>query len=206
MKTDTPLLPDGVAESWFHVHAGGEVWTSRVCRGADLLNVLDELVGTDERDAEHLANADNWYVLDGKCRSISIACGEDPDIEITMIEDRGFAALAEHYTQLRNLLTGFVRLTNNEGKDGWRVTLEYDNYHDGARVIDADGKVIAECYDSMSDDGEECGDRQCIEAMRRAVCGIKPGDCELDELRPYGTAETAGTCGHTGSASIIRKP
>lgn len=174
MKTDIPTLPPGVAEAWFHVHAGGEVWTSRVCRGADLPKVLAELMVLDQHEIDRLANADSWYVLDGKCRSISFACGEDPDLEVTMIEDRGFAALAEHAQQLRQLLTGFVRLTNNEGKAGWRVTLDYDNYHDGARVIDADGKVIAECYDSMSDDGEECGDRQCIEAMRRAALGIKP--------------------------------
>lgn len=174
MKTDTLSLPPGVAEAWFHLSAGGETYVSRVCRGRDILKVLEDLIPMADQCATDLANPDYWHQIEGRCVSCSIPCGEDSDIEIALIDDRGFAALSEHAESLRKLLVGFVRLTNNEGKDGLRVTLDYDNYHDGARVIDADGKVIAECYDSMSDDGEECGDRQCIEAMRRAVMGEKP--------------------------------
>jgi hypothetical protein len=44
-------------------------------------------------------------------------------------------------------LEGLLNLTNNEGVAGWRVTLSYDNYQDGALVINANGKVISECYD-----------------------------------------------------------
>jgi hypothetical protein len=175
MKTESPSLPPGVAEAWFHISCGGEVWTSRVCRGRDLLKVLDEIAPDAERYAEDLADPGFWYELDGVCRSCSLPCGEDPDIEVALIDDPAFTSLAEHCLSLRKLLVGFVQLTNREAKDGG-VTLDYDNYHDGARVRDGDGKVIAECYDSMGEDDIEtdCGDRQCIEAMRRAVMGEKP--------------------------------
>ena len=89
-----PLLPDGVAKSWFHVHCGGEIWFSRVCRGSELLKVLEEAMGdAEDYCAERLADADNWYVNEGVCRSISLACGEDPDIEIDHIEDPAFAKI-----------------------------------------------------------------------------------------------------------------
>lgn len=176
MKTDTPLLPDGVADAWFHISCGGEVWTSRVCRGRNLLKVLDEIAPDAGHYAEALANQDSWHVVDVRCVSTSLPCGEDPEIEIALIDDPAFTSLAEHTLSLRKLLTGFVQLTDNEAKDGgWRVTLEYDNHQDGALVRDGDGNIIAECYDDMGEDGDGDGaDRQCIEAMRRAAHGIKP--------------------------------
>lgn len=76
---------------------------------------------------------------------------------------------------LRKIVLGFAQFTRNEGVDGWRVTLLYDNTHDGAQVVDADGNVIAECYDELEGcDEETLPDMQCVEAMRRAVKGIKP--------------------------------
>ena len=61
------------------------------------------------------------------------------------------------------LLRGLVRLSDKEGCDGFRVVLDYDNTHDGARVLDADGRVLGECYDDKEPD------EQFIEAIRRAV-------------------------------------
>lgn len=47
-----------------------------------------------------------------------------------------------------SLLLGLIRMTHNESSKGdWRVSLDYDNYHDGACVLDGDGNVIGECYE-----------------------------------------------------------
>lgn len=62
------------------------------------------------------------------------------------------------------LMRGLVRLSDKEGRDGFRVVLDYDNTHDGARVLDADGCVLGECYDQS-----KAPDAQFIEAIRRAV-------------------------------------
>lgn len=38
--------------------------------------------------------------------------------------------------------------TKREDSNGrWRVILEWDNYHDGAQILDGDGNLLAECYD-----------------------------------------------------------
>lgn len=104
----TILLPDGVAESWYHITAGGETYESRVCRGSDILANLAELCfgsKDEEHDvldqyAEALADGDHWCQQDGQCVRCSLACGEDPDIEISLINDA--AAIAKLNTQLRN--------------------------------------------------------------------------------------------------------
>lgn len=44
-------------------------------------------------------------------------------------------------------LDWLMNQTANEGNHGWCVTLDYNNYQDGARVLNADGEVIASCYD-----------------------------------------------------------
>lgn len=99
----TILLPDGVADSWFFITAGGEVYESRVCRGADLMLVLAELC-FGSKDEEHealdeyardLADGDFWHVNNGRCVGCSLACGEDPDIEIRLIQDPRAVALLE---------------------------------------------------------------------------------------------------------------
>jgi hypothetical protein len=91
----TILLPDGVAESWYHITAGGETYESRVCRGSDILANLAELCfgSKDETHdvldqyAEQLADGDSWCWCGSLATSHSLACGEDPDIEITLIND-----------------------------------------------------------------------------------------------------------------------
>lgn len=35
------------------------------------------------------------------------------------------------------LLRGLIRPSDKEGRDGFRVVIDYDNTHDGARVLDA---------------------------------------------------------------------
>lgn len=47
-----------------------------------------------------------------------------------------------------SLLHGLVGLVRESVEGHWRVTLDYNNYHDGARVLDGDGKVIGECYEA----------------------------------------------------------
>jgi hypothetical protein len=86
MKTDPITLPPGVADAWFHIHCGGETYVSRICRGRDLLKVLDE-IAPDLGYAEDLADQDRWYVLNGQCVGCSLACGEDPDIQVTLIDE-----------------------------------------------------------------------------------------------------------------------
>lgn len=55
-------------------------------------------------------------------------------------------------------LKSLIELTNNEGDKGeWSVTLDYDNYHDGARVLNANGRVIAECYEVGKTPEEQFG-------------------------------------------------
>lgn len=90
----TILLPDGVAESWYHITAGGETYESRVCRGAEILANLAELC-FGSKDEEHevldqyaaqLADPDHWCWCGTLAISQSLACGEDPDISISLID------------------------------------------------------------------------------------------------------------------------
>lgn len=40
--------------------------------------------------------------------------------------------------------------TDKESKEGlWRIVLDYDNYQDGARLFDADMKLLSDCYDFL---------------------------------------------------------
>lgn len=61
-------------------------------------------------------------------------------------------------------LMALAKLTDNEGNDGFRIVLEYDNTHDGARVLNADGAAIGECYDMRKGP-----DRQFLAAIRKAI-------------------------------------
>lgn len=46
------------------------------------------------------------------------------------------------------LLKKLIALGDDESNTGlFRVSLDYDNYHDGARVLNGNGEVIGECYD-----------------------------------------------------------
>lgn len=95
------LLPDGVVEAWFHVSAGGEVYTSRLCRGRDLRRVFGELMfgsPTAEHDdldkiMAELADPDFWWVNDGRCCTCHVACGEDPDIEVHLVDESDLRAV-----------------------------------------------------------------------------------------------------------------
>lgn len=91
----TTLLPDGVAESWYHITAGGETYESRVCLGSDILAHVAELCfGSKDEEhpdldgyAEDLADPDRWCWCGDKAIGHSLACGEDPDIVIALIDD-----------------------------------------------------------------------------------------------------------------------
>lgn len=72
----------------------------------------------------------------------------------------------------KSLIKKLIELTEDESprRGNWRVTLDYDNYHDGARVLDGDGKVIAECYDSPPNlQPPESAEWQFLKAIQRAV-------------------------------------
>lgn len=100
MKT-VPPLPQDIADGWFHITASGEVYISILARGRDLRGVLGELMfgswdsDHDELDATmtELADPDWWGRYDGRAVQGSVACGEDPDIEIKRIEDEALVAL-----------------------------------------------------------------------------------------------------------------
>jgi hypothetical protein len=45
-------------------------------------------------------------------------------------------------------LETLLNMTDNEAEDGsFKVTLDYNNYQDGARIINGNGKIVADCYD-----------------------------------------------------------
>ena len=55
--------------------------------------------------------------------------------------------------ELQARMTGLLNLTDNESSEGtWRVTLDWENSQDTARVLDGDGNVIGECFDIDSED------------------------------------------------------
>ena len=63
------------------------------------------------------------------------------------------------------LLHGLIQLTDQESKNGnWRVTLDYENCGDVARVLDGDGNVIGECGDLDKDPNE-----QFMSAIQQAI-------------------------------------
>lgn len=96
-----PDLPDNVSQSWFHIHCGGEVYTSKIVRGEYLLRALAEIcLGSPDEEhemidayARELADPDFWYTLHGEFVGCSLACGEDPDIEIDWIDDPKVVAM-----------------------------------------------------------------------------------------------------------------
>ena len=68
-------------------------------------------------------------------------------------------------------INSLVRLTNIEDSKGrFRVILDYDNYQDGARVLDGDGNVLGECYDLFDEiEDEDHPDMQFLVAIDRAI-------------------------------------
>lgn len=89
-------------------------------------------------------------------------------------------------TPLSHLLLGLLKLSSHESPKlgNFRVSLDYDNYQDGARVLNGDGDTIAECYDIPpcdqldAIDGEDSARWQMLRAIRRA-CGEDPGPDHL---------------------------
>jgi len=110
-----------------------------------------------------------------------------------------------------SLLRGLIALTDQEDKKGgWRVTLDYDNYQDGARVLNGDGKVIGECY--AHNEKIECPELQVewqfVEAIRKAVaanmrCDTCRGDGVVSKTDDDGIehAISCQTCGGSGNAN-----
>jgi len=73
-------------------------------------------------------------------------------------------------TKICDLLKGLILLGNNEDSRGkFQVTLDYDNYQDGARVLDGDGKVLGECYDDLGGEEQEAVERQFVSAIQSAI-------------------------------------
>lgn len=76
-----------------------------------------------------------------------------------------------------SLLHGLIELGGREDSEGrFRVTLEYDNYHDGAIVLDGDGNRLGECYghnDAIPDDDNDSQVQwQYCEAITAAINAV----------------------------------
>jgi|GEM_PF-3476139 len=56
--------------------------------------------------------------------------------------------------EVQRVLKRITRHTENEGVYGWRVVFDYDNIHDGARILDGDGHSMAECYEKGEPDDQ----------------------------------------------------
>lgn len=82
--------------------------------------------------------------------------GEDADAQL-IIERH-----LEKYADAQ--FAAFAALTDIEGRDGFRIVLDYDNYQDGARVLNADGAILGQCYR-----GNLSPDQQFVAAMRNAI-------------------------------------
>lgn len=67
-------------------------------------------------------------------------------------------------------LDTLLRIGNNEGHHGWAVMLRYDNYQDGAQILDCDGKIMADCYDL-----DKTPEEQYRAALDQAAAGEKSG-------------------------------
>lgn len=164
MKTDSPLLPDGVADAWFHISCGGEVWTSRVCLGRNLLKVLDEIAPDAGHYAEALADQDSWYVVDGRCVSTSLPCGEDPDIEIALIDAPEFVRLVADSKRV-DKLDALLK------EDPFEFNIRWDNYNDSGVYIGAhEGNAgHSEQLSAGEEDEEDVGGL----TLRAAIDSIK---------------------------------
>lgn len=80
----------------------------------------------------------------------------------------------------KTLLVGLLNLTDRESSNGsFRVTLDYDNKQDGARVLDGDGNILGSCYDLNPWGGavmpEAVPNLQFLEAIREAIHNVKEG-------------------------------
>jgi chromosome segregation ATPase len=76
------------------------------------------------------------------------------ELELEIVKNE--AEWEEKTEKLQATLNGLLNLTDNESSEGyWRVTLDYDNYHDGARVLNGDGIIIGACYDQDKETNEQ---------------------------------------------------
>lgn len=66
-------------------------------------------------------------------------------------------------------------LTDRENEEGsFRATLQYDNYQDGAWVVDGDGNVIGSCHDIDKEPNDQF--RVAIDEARAALDAAKGGE------------------------------
>lgn len=86
--------------------------------------------------------------------------------------------LARQLDEFRGIWSGLFGLIEESASNGWRLVLEYDNYQDGARLLDGDGNLLGECYDSppgLSEEnpmaGEKIADWQFLQAIKKAIAG-----------------------------------
>lgn len=79
----------------------------------------------------------------------------------------------QEYTNYEKLFKDLIALGAPERDGKFRVILDYDNYHDGARVLDGAGNVLAECYDTFSglldEDPEALTQAQFARAIEKAA-------------------------------------
>jgi len=64
-------------------------------------------------------------------------------------------ANVNHLIESNRVLTILLESIKEDSKGRWRLILDYDNYHDGARILDGDENILAECYDINIEDSNE---------------------------------------------------
>ena len=88
-------------------------------------------------------------------------------------------SIIEDKERLAAAFLGLLKLQNEENSEGkFKITLEYNNYHDGAVIINGDGENIGECFvfdifDDWEDDDEYFPVAQHVIAIERALAAKK---------------------------------
>jgi hypothetical protein len=104
----------------------------------------------------------------------------------------------------KDLLKGLIALTDYEGKNGgWRVTLDYDNYQDVARVLDADGNVLGACGDIEEMEPDIQFERAIREAMTKKLTEElgRPAEPQASSNQPASPAPPGEGTRPTNAAS-----
>lgn len=96
---------------------------------------------------------------------------------------------------LGSLLYGLIELGDREDSKGnFRVTLDYENTSDVARVLDGDGNILGECGDLFDDedDPQETVRRQFLQAIGNALSNSGPAEHRACMCFACGTADHNG--------------
>lgn len=132
IKAMTPI-PTPRTDAGKFIVQGGEVIAASTC--ADIEQQLSTALQT-ITDLENQL-ADTKFMSDQHKNAAHILADKVADLQKKVGE-------LERDSQR---LLALIAVTENEGNNGkFKVSLEYDNYQDGALIRDATGKLLASCY------------------------------------------------------------